>query len=355
LNAKQAEKKACMAYAFKYTEKNNKKASDFEAKGLLYLIGIDKDSKRISLVFIDCFNDITGTNIKHSNLWDMQSKGVANMSPSLIGRSLATLFLNFCSDFPFKKFALLTPIPNPDYLHRSKEVEFGIDNFKPKQIKSIESGIRKEISDRNVVIQNGKAAGDLVKAFLNDVRFIVDAIPTEEYVKAIIEFKDKDLKPAELYNAIFEEIKVMQVAKKISSIHGMEVTTIAEVLNFKRHISSLEISQLLVNRLVGVDLFRTSGIPFSFQSEIVGKNSDEVKDIVLECNSNVCKAFFDKSKKRIFWAFLENILTALSETPNRTSREIYDVSSTIHGLEYSDLNGISGIYFISLIKDGLSL
>ncbi len=51
-----------MNYTFKNTEINNKKASDFETKSLLYLIG---NKKEIEYVTFDCFNDVSGVNKQH--------------------------------------------------------------------------------------------------------------------------------------------------------------------------------------------------------------------------------------------------------------------------------------------------
>ncbi len=50
-----------MNYTFKNTEINNKKASDFETKSLLYLISRKKE---IEYVTFDCFNDVSGVNRK---------------------------------------------------------------------------------------------------------------------------------------------------------------------------------------------------------------------------------------------------------------------------------------------------
>jgi len=47
-------------YVFKNTERNNSKASQYETKSLLYLIGLRADREKISILAIDCFNDITG-------------------------------------------------------------------------------------------------------------------------------------------------------------------------------------------------------------------------------------------------------------------------------------------------------
>lgn len=343
-----------MNYTFEYTEMNAKKASEFEAKALLYLIGIDKEKKKISLVFIDCFNDVTGTNSQHSELWDIQSKGVADMSPGLIGKSLITLFFNYCSGFIFRKFALFMPRPNECYVIDKELTEFGINNFNGIQNK-IEKGLLTEFKRRKKVLQLDLEILGKSKTFLDEVRFITDVMNPHEYVKAIAEFKGKDLKDSAFYESIFDEIKGQQSIKKLSKIHKATISAISEALQFDRHISSLEISQLLVNRLVGVDIFKPRGIPFSFQDETHGLTPDAVKELIFECNSNVCKAFFDKNKKSIFWNFMERVLMSLEEPNNLSCRDIYEKSKDCRGFEYSHLTGMTGIYFVSLLKDGLEI
>ncbi len=49
-------------YIFKNTEITTKKASDFETKSMLFLIGMRADSNEIETIAVDCFNDVTGLN-----------------------------------------------------------------------------------------------------------------------------------------------------------------------------------------------------------------------------------------------------------------------------------------------------
>lgn|SRR5690554_1981979 len=83
-----------MTYEFKRTEKNLGKGAEFETKSLLYLAGLDRCCKKVSFIFIDCFNDISGTDKNFQGIWDFQAKGLSKMGPEKIGRSLITLFLN---------------------------------------------------------------------------------------------------------------------------------------------------------------------------------------------------------------------------------------------------------------------
>lgn len=341
-----------MEYVFEYTEKTAEKASEFETKALLYLIGIDKDKKKISLTFIDCFNDVTGTDKNSSALWDIQSKGVANMSPSQIGRSLITLLLNSLSNLNFCKFALFMPEPKPEYLVRTELTEFGIDNLEPIQDK-IRSGLKKEwLKRRELSALNTIQELELDK-FLQKIRFIADKSSNKDYIKNITPFKSSNIKKDEFYNTIFREIKEQQTLKKLSSIHHSKITKIAEALAFERHINSLDLSKLIINRIVGHDVFKFKLIPLNFLPEISGLSKDSVTELVFVCNQQIAKAFFDKNKRVIFWDFLESALLNISKNPNFSSREIYEEAQQIKGFENSSLYGMPGIFFISIVMDGL--
>jgi len=341
-----------MEYVFEYTEKTAQKASEYETKALLYLIGIDKEKKKISLAFIDCFNDITGTDKHSSALWDIQSKGVANMSPSQIGRSLITLLFNYLSTLNFCKFALFMPEPKAEYVTDHSLVEYGIENLESIKEK-IKIGLVKEWKKR-------KALGDLdpkqlsaANDFLSKIRFIIDKPPISSYIKSITPFKSTKLKGDEFYETVFKEIKEQQTIKKLSSIHNTKIESIAEALAFERHITSLDLSKLIINRLVGHDLFKFKSIPLSFLPEISGLSKDAVGELIFECNQQITKAFFDKNKKQVFWKFLERSLLAISNNPDLSSRQVYEQAKEFSGFESSNFYGMPGIFFISIIIDGL--
>ncbi len=98
-----------MKYILKNTEINNKKASEFETKSLLYLIGFRKDSSEVSLISIDCINDVTGVNENFDKLWDVQAKNHSTISPKRLGKFLFTLFDNHISDINFYEYILFVP------------------------------------------------------------------------------------------------------------------------------------------------------------------------------------------------------------------------------------------------------
>lgn len=343
-----------MSYKIKYSERNAKTAAEYEAKSLLHMIGKYKGSNKLSTIFIDCFNDITGTNDGMSELYDMQSKGVASLYPADIGAALATLCLNFFSDFPFSDFAILTPPLKAEYLISNGQTELRASDFKSQTLERIRAGLKNEIIRREPDLKGHSAIDAKIDAFLNMVRFVVDTITKSEYVKQIADVRNKDIKDERFYEAIFSDIKQRQSAKKLSSIHNAILDQVADALSFDRHIAVSEIFQLLAIRFAGADLFNSRGIPIPFLVEIAGKEVDEVADILLDCRSKISRCFFDKNKQSIFWSFLEKVLSEMASNPTAKPRDIYEATKNIKGLEYSDLNGNSGVYFISLIQEGLN-
>ena len=92
-------------YRIKTNERNNDKATEYETKSLLYLLTKIRGHKKIDIFIIDCFNDITGANSDFVESWDVQSKGVATLSPKKIGAALYTLFANYVSDIDFTHYS----------------------------------------------------------------------------------------------------------------------------------------------------------------------------------------------------------------------------------------------------------
>ena len=93
-------------YRIKTSERNNDKATEYETKSLLYLLTKIKGHKKIDIFIIDCFNDVTGAKSDFTESWDVQSKGVASLSPKTIGTALYTLFANYVSDIDFTHYLL---------------------------------------------------------------------------------------------------------------------------------------------------------------------------------------------------------------------------------------------------------
>lgn len=337
-------------YVFKNTERNNSKASQYETKSLLYLIGLRTDRQKISILAIDCFNDITGLSDSGAKLWDVQSKGEANLTPQKIGKYLYTLYSNHSSVFVFHEYIFFMPPLKASYLNGDIGYYYKLDNFKAVEKKKIEIGLSNELTRLGIPVVK-----KTIDNFLSSVVFVEDREPSAMYVKSILEFNGKDKKSDSFYDEIFNEIRNQQVIKKLSCIEGLSISKPLDVLNFNRHIEKKEIHMLLVNRLVGVDLFSQKGFPFEFYAEAVsrGFDTEDLHDLSQDCQASISKAFFNKNSKKEFWKILEHIMNSIEKNPKISIVEIYNSISSvvIQKLTVLDRDGI--LFLSALIKDGL--
>jgi hypothetical protein len=340
-----------MTYEFKFTEQNAGRASDFETKTLLYLLGIDQDRSEVSIVFIDCFNDITGADLNCESLWDFQSKNVNKLTPRETGKSLFTLFWNFTSKFEFRKYALFIPQPKQPYLNCPTSLEFGIENFGDNK-NTIREGLVSEHLRRTKAKNLSTEEHKQIDLFLEEVVFIIDRGEKYDYVMNLVSFKDKNLKPKKFYSEIFDEIRSVQNNKKFRSIHNLAINKVPEALSFDKHLHVREITSLVITRLVGIDLFKRKAIPPDFLPEVRDLDHNDAKDLIQKCKEKISLAVFNKNSKENFWGFLESAISKLLTDPELSCRKVYDIVTINGDKRFSYLTGLSGVYLISLIKEG---
>ncbi|TVP02689.1 MULTISPECIES: hypothetical protein [Gammaproteobacteria] len=336
-------------YTFKNTEINNKKASDFETKSLLYLLGMRSDSEEIEIITVDCFNDVTGSNMEFSKLWDVQSKNHSSLPPSKIGESLYTLYDNYVSSISFYEYILFIPKLNRDYLVDPSLNVYSYENINEKQKNGIEKKLKEKI--------NGDKSGrvpPLFLDFMSKVCFVEDNKRVSTYIKMISRFKNKKFIPEEIYNRIFVEIRNAQTALKNSYIENEKIRNPSEVLKFNRHITKTEINTLLISRLVGIDVFSFPGIPVSFFDVLMGKDEEERKDLLQECNENLSRAFFDKNGCREFWKVTEILIKILKEKSENSIFDAYASLISVVNVKTEYLTKETLLYMISLVKTGLA-
>ncbi|MCG3703804.1 hypothetical protein L5F68_05590 [Aliarcobacter butzleri] len=335
-------------YTFKRTEINNQKASEFETKSMLYLLGMRNDSNEVDIITVDCFNDVTGANQDFSKLWDVQSKNHSSLPPSKIGESLSTLYDNYISSFDFHKFILFIPKLERSYLKDSSLNIYGYENINDKQKKGLEDKLKEKI--------NGNKSGaipTLFYDFLERVTFVEDNKKISTYIKKLSKFKNKRSVSEEIYENIFIEIRNIQTALKNSYIENETITHPSQVLHFKRHITKLQINTLLINRLIGVDIFSFPGIPIPFLPFTKGLDEEEVKDLLQDCNENLSRAFFDKNGCKNFWKISEKIISLLLSDLKKSVNDVYDELTSQYSIDTLYLTPITIQYMISLIKTGL--
>jgi len=336
-------------YKFKNTEINNKKATDFETKSLLYLLGMRSDSEEIEIITVDCFNDVTGSNENFSKLWDVQSKNHSSLPPSKIGESLFTLYDNYISSFDFYDYILFVPKLKRDYLIDPSLNIYSYENIKDKQKKGVELKLKEKI--------NGNKSGDcppLFFDFLSKICFVEDNKKESTYIKRISNFKNKKSISEEMYGRIFMEIRNAQSALKNSYIESEIIQHPSEVLKFNRHITKSKINTLVISRFVGTDVFSFPGIPISFFDVLKGMDEEERKDLLQECNENLSRAFFDKNGCKEFWKVTEKTIHLLKENPERNILDVYECLNSEISVKTEYLTKETLLYMISLVKTGLT-
>ena len=340
-------------YKFKTSEQNNEKATEFETKSLLYLLTKIKGHSKVDLFIIDCFNDVTGASEHYTDSWDVQSKNVASLTPRTVGKSLYTLFANFVSDISFGHYILYLPQLKEAYINDISVESCDISNFKSTKVSAIKEGLIQEIERRNdPEIINTKYSKD-VDEFLPKVIFVFDHYGKSDYIKSIIEFKNLNRLDESFLVRIFDEIRTYQASKKIKCVFGEEVSSIQEAEKFGKNISRKDIELLVINRVIGNDLFSSKGIPLYFISELAGMDEEDIADLIQDCQAQISRTLFNKHNKKAFWLLLEEIIVSIEKNRRRKIRDILTSLNKNTTSQLFTMNQSAILYLIALIKEGL--
>ena len=347
-------------YTFRSTERTNDKATEFETKSLLYLMTRVKGHNKIDVFIIDCFNDVSGANPKITEIWDVQSKGVSSLTPRKIGASLYTLYENFISEMTFHHYILFMPILKLGYLHDEDLEVFDYLNFLTTKQSDVAEGLQVE-TIRRYNIEHPDAKIEClsveetakVSEFLSEVVFVTDRYQKFEYVKDILLFKNASPKSDEFFTCIFDEIRVTQSGKKIKNVTGKSVASIREAISFDKNIHRKDVEVLIINRIIGYDIFSSFGIPVNFLGRIAEIEMEDVKDLVQNCRAQIAKTLFNKNNKKAFWLLLEDIISQVENDPKVSIEGIYIKIPSIIRNKVFTMDDTSLLFFISLVKDGI--
>ncbi|MBQ5907140.1 MAG: hypothetical protein IIW80_03690 [Treponema sp.] len=338
-----------MGYTFTNTEKTKKKGSEYETFAALYMLGLYPQKEKMEYILVDSFNDVSTANPNITEIYDIQSKGYKSVSQGQIGRFLYTLYKNYLTNFPFKEFILFLETIDYDFLSNNLKV-FSFSNFKENNQERIKTGLYKEIKDREQI-----ALEDLdiqeIKSFLDKVVFVVNQTTKEETIKKLLPINAKKTFTDAFYISIFDEIRDKQSSLKNINIENETITTPEEVLRFNKHITKKELDALLINRVIGVELFQNN-IPLSF-FKYINENSrtNEMEDAVLKCNEELALMLFDKNNKNNVWKLCFRIVELLN---NNSIKNYEDIFNRIPEKMYlnAKISKDSTIYLISRIQEG---
>ena len=340
-----------MGYTFKNTEKTKEKASDFETFAALYMLGTYSRKNKIEYILIDSFNDVSAADKNISEIYDIQSKGYREVSLGNIGRFLYTLLKNYQEDFPFKEFILYLETLDSKYLNSETKV-LHFSDFKESYHDNIKNGLYKEVEKRDK-IQIDESYKNVIDTFLSFVTFVINPTTKVESIINLMPIKKPVKSSDEFYISIFNDIRDLQSSKKNICIEGKSIENASDVLQFEKHISKKQINTLLINRIIGVDLFQEKNIPVYLMNyfKIIKLDTDYFEDFIQDCCSELSVMFFNKNNKRNIWVLLFLVIDTIE---NNSSDNVYDILEKIDKtkIEKAGISEKTVAYLISRIKEG---
>lgn len=155
------------------------------------------------------------------------------------------------------------------------------------------------------------------------------------------------------YDAVFDDIRNQQTILKTKNIDGYQIMNASEVLQYEKVLWKKEIDALVINRILGMDLFNSRHVPNSFIDEIASLDIEERKDIIQECQSDIAKLLFDKNGRHIFWRFFGALLSYSKAIRLERPRGIAEQMRRDNVIIPKILSEKSVVYLISALKEGL--
>lgn len=195
--------------------------------------------------------------------------------------------------------------------------------------------------------------GQEIEEFIKKVNFVIAENNKSKYIKNIMDLKKAFQKDDEFFNSIFDDIRDKQSALKNISIHLKEIEEVSEVLNFKKFLKKQDIEMLIVDRILGTNIFKNRRVPIGFVQYIEGLGEDEIRNIIQKCDSEVSLMLFNNSDKNDFWIFFEKIYLLIKNNLYSDINSIFDKVKNEKIVKNKVLSEISTKYFISLIEEGV--
>jgi len=343
-----------MVYIVQSTEKNNGKASDYETRGMLYLMCDHEDADEMFYYVIDFFNDVTSVHRMGHQAWDLQSKGENRLSATKLGHYLVTLYKNYLSDLNFSSYILFVAGISPTNLLNKKLNVFSINNFTTSHQKTILDSLKAKALDVSY-IENSQITDANLQDFLTKVTFVVNNKEKHEYIKQIIQNKSSLMVENSFLTKIFDEIRDAQSSKKNIPTEGMEINQLSDFEPTKKYITHNEILLMILSRLIHKDNIDKQGAPICFVQYVntLRKTEDEISELINDCQADIHRMLFDKNNAQNYWELFFDIYRAVKDNPTLSVIDIYNSLGEARFSCVQHLNFNSAKYFIALIKDGI--
>ena len=192
-----------------------------------------------------------------------------------------------------------------------------------------------------------------IEEFIRLVSFVIAEESKSKYIKNIIDLKKAFQKDDKFFDSIFDDIRDKQSMLKNISIHGKEIKDVTEVLSSKKFLRKQDIEMLIVDRIVGTNIFKNKRVPVGFIQFTEGLSKDDIRNIIHQCDREVSLMLFNNSDKRAFWIFFEKIYFLIKNNMYIDVNCIYDTVKREKIVKNNVLSEIGTKYFISLIEEGV--
>lgn len=344
-----------MGYTFNTFERGTPSGNNAETCAMLHLLCYSSEADEIDAFAVDCFNDVTGLDIRCASLFDVQSKASSNVTPGAIGKDLVTLFKNSKSDFAqyFVSFTLFLGGVSKTVLDDPATTEFWYSSMTPAAQKSVRKHLVKECFSRTY-INNSWITDENIDDFLCRVRFVVSKPSEIDYIKPLIRCSMAIAPSKRQLEGIFDEIRDAQ--SKLKNRKGIEDAIIdhpEEVVDYGRILRRRTIELLVLSRIINRDPIKDD-VPNSFVPYLNKFPFEDEKYVIEDCKNYISLQMFDKNAKEAFWTLLDEIVTILDDDPQAELADVLDQLKDETRKDCTKLDRRSILYFIANVKDGMS-
>ena len=92
-------------------------------------------------------------------------------------------------------------------------------------------------------------------------------------------------------------------------VEGKVIKSLSDVKDLNKFMTTEKINVLMINRVIGVELFTPGVIPLEYYDELKKLEQEERDNLIQENNARISRTIFNKNNKVAFWRLLEEITT----------------------------------------------